>query len=72
MMYYLEIYLILGFAVFLTALITEFKTVVSKPLSEIAHYIFFSLTIWPYILFDECKLCLEDEMKAKADKLNEK
>jgi hypothetical protein len=72
MMLYIEIYLILGLASFIVALITEYKAVVSKPSLEIAHFVFFCLTIWPYLWFDECQLTLADERKAKTEKLNGK
>ena len=72
MMYYVEIYLILGLASFIITLITEYKELVLMPWLKRVSLFFYCLTIWPYLWVSEYMLTLEDERKAKTEKLKEK
>jgi flagellar biosynthesis protein FliQ len=71
-MYYVEIYLILGLASFIVTLMTEYKELVLMTWPKIVSLLFYCLLTWPYLWVNEYMLTLEDERKAKAEKLKEK
>ena len=62
----------LRLASFIVTLITEYKELVSMKWLKIVRFVFYCLTIWPYLWVNEYMLTLEDERKAKEEKLKEK
>jgi flagellar biosynthesis protein FliQ len=71
-MYYVEIYLIFGLASFIVTLMTEYKELVLMTWPKIVSLFLYCLLTWPYLWVNEYLLTLEDERKAKAEKLKEK